>query len=140
MGCGDFFLRRLTRWHILLIGFFLKYIPQKLAWLHNKIGHGGKKRRNQSVRIVCLHQEEFGFCMWLGSPLLWNVSRPGILWHTGAHPDGHQQQKEGLCSSFQVRSAGTRAGNPRENAQCSDPAFVRQLQMQVCWLRAASRE
>lgn len=51
-----------------------------LGWLHNKIG--GKKRkneRNQTVRIVCLYQEEFGFCTWLGSPLLWNMSCSGTL-------------------------------------------------------------
>lgn len=67
-----------------------------LGWLHNKIGGGRKKvkkkgKRDQTVRIVCLHQKEFGFCTWLGSPLLWSMSCPGILWHTGAHPDGHQQ-------------------------------------------------
>lgn len=86
MGCGDFFLRRLTRWHILVIGFFLKYIPQKAAseasWAGCTIKLGGIKRkskRNQTVRIVCLYQEEFGFCTWLGSPLLWNMSCPGTL-------------------------------------------------------------
>lgn len=86
MGCGDFFLRRLTRWHILLIGFFLKYISQKAAseasWAGCTIKLGGIKRkskRNQTVRIVCLYQEEFGFCTWLGSPLLWNMSCPGTL-------------------------------------------------------------
>jgi len=58
-----------------------------LGWLHNKIEEKTeKKKRNQIVRIVCLHQEESGFCTRLGSPLLFNLLGPGTILHAETRP------------------------------------------------------
>lgn len=69
-----------------------------LGWLHNKIKIKSnknrkrkkrKKKSNQIVSIVCLHQEEFGFCTWLVSPLLLKMVCPASTLHTETCPDQH---------------------------------------------------
>lgn len=120
-----------------------------LGWLHNKIRGGGKE--NKKIRLselpACIRRSLsfayglvllcFGIYHVLASSgtlelILMGTSRQGTA-KGGALPklpgeDGRHQGREhqGYLN--------------REKAQCSDPAFVRQLQMQVCWLRAASRE